>query len=117
MNTQGSFGEDQAATYLQTLGYHILARNFSTPFGELDIVAQDGKTLVFVEVKARASKAYGGPLAAVTKAKQFKISRTAIYFLKVKALKYDSIRFDVIGVLDGKIEHIKRAFFPPRTTM
>ena len=117
MNTLGTAGENQAAAYLEKNGYKLLARNFATPFGELDIVAREGKTLVFVEVKERTNNTYGGPLAAVTKSKQLKIARTAAQFIKAHALKYDSIRFDVICVLDGKTEHLKNAFFPPRTTL
>ena len=117
MNLLGNLGEHKAAVYLHNLGYKLLMLNFATPFGELDIVARDGQTLVFVEVKERATNAYGGPVAAITKRKQAKIARTAAQFIKAHALKYDSIRFDVVAILDGKVEHIKNAFFPLRTTL
>lgn len=119
MNTKnaGALGEEQAARYLQQKGWRILERNFSAPYGELDIVAQDGKTLVFAEVKTRAYSAYGGPLMAVTPAKQKKIALTAQAYLKAKGLKFDSIRFDVLCVLPQGIEHVPNAFFPKRTTL
>ncbi len=119
MNTTnaGALGEEQAALYLQNKGWRILERNFSAPGGEIDIIAQDKKTLVFVEVKTRAYKAYGGPLAAVTPAKQKRLAQTAAVFVKAKGLKFDSIRFDVLCVLPQGIEHVPNAFFPPRTTL
>ncbi len=119
MNTTaaGALGEEQAARYLRQKGWAILERNFSAPGGEIDIIAQDKKTLVFVEVKTRAYSAYGGPLAAVTPAKQKKIAQTATAYLKEKRLKFDSIRFDVLCVLPQGIEHVPNAFFPPRTTL
>lgn len=119
MNTtaSGALGEEQAARYLEQKGWKIIARNFSAPCGEIDIIAQDNKTLVFVEVKTRAYSAYGGPLAAVTPAKQKKIAQTAIIYIKAKDLKFDSIRFDVLCILPEKIEHVPNAFFPPRTTL
>ncbi len=113
----GNEGEDQAAAYLQKNGYRIIARNFLAVGGELDIVAQYQKTLVFVEVKTRASSAFGGPLAAVTRTKQERLARAAAQFIKANAPKFDSIRFDVICVLSGQIEHIPNAFIPARTTL
>ena len=113
----GQHGEDQAAQFLAQLGYQILARNFSAPQGELDIIARDKNALVFVEVKARASMAFGGPLAAVNAAKQKRIALTAMQYVKAKRPKFDSIRFDVVCVLPGRIEHIVNAFTPQRTTL
>lgn len=112
----GQSGEEQAALFLTQNGYTILARNFLACGGELDIVAQHKKMLVFVEVKARASMAFGGPAGAVTATKQRRIVRAALQYIKVKAPKFDSIRFDVVCVLPEKIEHIENAFIPPRTT-
>lgn len=119
MNTSraGALGEEQAARYLQAKGWRILERNFSSPYGELDIIAQDGKTLVFAEVKTRSYKAYGGPLMAVTPAKQKRLALTAAAYIKAKGLKFDSIRFDVLCVLPEGIELVPNAFFPPRTTL
>ncbi len=118
MNQQGTSGETQAAVYLAQQGYQILARNYRGVGGEIDLVAHLSKTLVFVEVKQRSYEAFGGPLAAVTKAKQLRISKAAIQFIKTHPkVTYDEIRFDVICILNGEITHLKNAFFPPRTTL
>ena len=118
MNPQlsGTQGEEAASHYLQAKGYRILQRNYRKPCGEIDIIALDKKTLVFIEVKKRASQAFGGPLAAITAAKQHKITRTAQYYVKENAPKFDSIRFDAICLLPGQITHIENAFTPQRST-
>lgn len=119
MNTSasGAAGEDAAQNYLQNKGYKILCRNYRKPCGEIDIVALDGKTLVFAEVKRRATGAFGGPLAAVTAAKRRKIALTAQLYVKENSPKFDSIRFDAICLLDGQITHIPNAFAPRRSTL
>ena len=119
MNTTdaGARGEEQAARYLQEKGWRILERNFSAPYGEVDIIAQDGKTLVFAEVKTRAYRAYGGPLMAVTPAKQKRLALTAASYIKAKSVKCDGIRFDVLCVLPQGIDHVPNAFSPKRTTL
>ena len=119
MNTRqaGNEGEEQATRFLRNQGYQILARNFRAAGGELDIVARHKDTLVFVEVKTRASTGFGGPAAAVTHTKQMRITHAAMQYLKAKSPKFDSIRFDVICVLPGTIEHIPNAFTPARTTL
>lgn len=118
MNTQhiGAAGEDAACQYLLAKGYRLLARNYRKPCGEIDLIFLDKKTLVFVEVKKRSSMAFGGPIMAVTAAKQHKIALTAQYYIKENAPKFDSIRFDVVCLLPGKLEHIENAFFPRRGT-
>ena len=113
----GQHGEEQAARFLTQHGYRILARNFATAQGELDIIANDKKTLVFVEVKARASMAFGGPLLAVTAAKQKRLALTALQYIKANRPKFDSIRFDVICILPDRIEHVQNAFAPERTVL
>lgn len=116
--TQGRQAETQAAHYLEQKGYQLVTRNFRTIRGEIDIVARTKNMLVFVEVKQRTSQAFGGPLAAVTRTKQLRIAQAAIQFLKMHpSVKYDEIRFDVICILPGEIQHIEAAFFPPRTTI
>lgn len=117
MNTtqNGALGEQAACNYLTDKKYRIIARNYRKHCGEIDIIALDGKTLVFVEVKKRASNAFGGPLAAVTVSKQTKITLTAQLYIKEKAPKFDSIRFDVICLLPGEIMHLPNAFIPPRS--
>ncbi|MBO7238445.1 MAG: YraN family protein [Elusimicrobiaceae bacterium] len=118
MNTtqSGALGEDAACRYLAEKGYRVIARNYRKPCGEIDLIALNKKTLVFVEVKKRASRAFGGPISAVTPSKQHKIALTAQYFIKENAPKFDSIRFDVVCLLPGELEHIENAFIPRRGT-
>ena len=118
MNTtqSGALGEQSACKHLISKGYRIIARNYRKPCGEIDLIALDKKTLVFVEVKKRTSRAFGGPAAAVTASKQQKIALAAQYYIKENTLKFDSIRFDVICLLPGQIEHIENAFIPRRGT-
>lgn len=111
----GNAGETQACDFLTAKGYKILARNYRCKTGEIDIIAQQKKFLVFIEVKTRASShAFGGPVAAVTPAKQRKIALAATLYIKETALKFDSIRFDIISVLPQQIDHIENAFTPLR---
>ena len=118
MNTQGIWGEEQAAAFLKNKGYTVLARNYRAPGGEIDLVARFKKTLVFVEVKQRSYSAFGGPVAAVTKAKQLRIARAAVAFIKThKNVTYDDIRFDVICILPQGTDHLENAFCPPRATL
>ena len=112
----GLRGEDFAAKHLRALGYIIIARNHRSRYGELDLIARDGNTLVFVEVKTRKSDAYGSPLEAVTAEKQRQISRAALAWLKWKKLLNQRTRFDVVGLVwepdanSPKVTHIKHAF-------
>ncbi len=120
MNTsaQGALAEEQAARYLADKGHRVLARNFRATGGEIDIVSFHNKTLVFVEVKERASKAFGGPVMAVTPTKQKRITNAALQFIKInKHVSYDAIRFDVICILPTGIEHIENAFVPARKVL
>ncbi len=120
MNTtvKGAQAEQQAADFLARKGYRVLARNFRACGGEIDLVAQCKKDLVFVEVKQRAYQAFGGPLAAVTKAKQQRIARAAVQFIKMHPqVPFANIRFDVICMLPGEITHLENAFSPARTTL
>ncbi len=115
--TKGQHGEEEATRFLESKGYRVLARNVLAQGGELDIVASVKKTLVFVEVKARAYEAFGGPLAAITSAKKKRLERAALQYIKEHGLKFDSVRFDVVCVLPTGIEHIENAFSPSRTTL
>ena len=83
MNTKrlGDRGEEAAAKFLANKGYKILARQFRTPLGELDLVARDGGTLVFVEVKTRRSLRFGLPSDAVGVTKQRKIIRSSMWYI------------------------------------
>lgn len=111
----GDFGEGLACEYLATLGYRVLERNFSCRAGELDIIALQGDTVVFIEVKTRSSEKYGLPSEAVSSAKQTKIVRTALYYLQRNRLLDYMCRFDVIEIIvdeenNHQIKLIKDAF-------
>ncbi len=110
----GRMGEDVAAKILKGVGYRIIDRNYRCRGGEVDIVALDDETVVFVEVKTRSSEEYGPPQLAVDKRKQRQLARAAMTYLKEKKLLRWPARFDVVGiVVSGEsrdIEHIKNAF-------
>ena len=110
----GKRGEELAAVHLAEAGYRIIERNYRCLFGEIDIVAEEAETLVFVEVKSRRSEAYGDPQLAVGHEKQKKISRIAMHYLEEKHLRHRLARFDVIAVKllpsGHKIELIRNAF-------
>jgi putative endonuclease len=114
--TLGKRGETAAARYLRRRGYKILARSDRFGLGELDLVALDRETIVFVEVKTRQSGAMGHPAEAVDDHKQRKLTRLAETFLKRHQLLECPTRFDVIAITwpakkwFPTIEHIKNAF-------
>lgn len=114
MKQVGIKGEDIAAEFLKKKGYRLISRNFKTPVGEIDIIASDGKTLVFAEVKTRRDSAFGEPFEAVDYRKREKIKKVALYYLKNICKKEAPSRFDVLSIeLDGdkgKVEHIIDAF-------
>jgi putative endonuclease len=110
----GDEGEDLAAAALKKQGYKILARNYVTPLGEIDLVARQGKTVVIVEVKTRKSLRFGSPQESVSLAKQKRLRHLADYYLKDKRLSGSPVRFDVVAVtLAGdvpQVEIISNAF-------
>jgi len=110
----GDAGEDLAVAALKKQGYKILERNYVTPLGEIDLIARQGKTYVFIEVKTRRGEGFGAPQEAVHPAKQQKLRRLADYYLKDKRLGEVAIRFDVVGIIitenEQRIEIIKDAF-------
>lgn len=107
--TLGKKGERLAAKHLKRKGYKILQSNYRTPFCEVDIIAKCGDALCFCEVKTRNSDTFGSPSEAVNSSKQRLYIRAAHYYLK--ASQQDcTVRFDVIEVLCGKINHIENAF-------
>ena len=103
-------GEVTAKRYLEAKGYKILAENFAGKMGEIDLVAEKGGVVVFVEVKARETLAYGEPIEAVTPQKVRKIALTAQQFLVAKRLLGKPVRFDVVEVLCGEVRHTENAF-------
>lgn len=111
----GEEGETIAAAYLQGQKHAIVERNFRCKCGEIDIIARDGKELVFVEVKTRRNALYGPPQLSVTPFKQRQISKAALTWLAQKKMENIPARFDVVAILLGdhalpQIEHIKNAF-------
>jgi len=110
----GARGESLAAWYLKKNGYKIIEQNYRSHLGEIDIIAREKKTIVFVEVKARKSVRYGSPKWAVTSKKQRKISMVALYYLKATQQTDVKARFDVVAITDNRdeprIEIVKNAF-------
>ncbi len=116
--TLGARGERAAAGYLRRRGYHLVQRQAKNLFGEIDLIAVDGRTLVFVEVKTRSSHDAGHPADAVTRDKQRRLTRIALAYLRHNDLLEHSARFDVIAITwppkrwRPDIEHYRNAFEP-----
>ena len=116
-NELGAWGEEKAARFLQQQGYAVVARNFHSRFGEIDLIAENDEYLVFVEVRLRKSTRYGTPEETVDARKQQKLRLTAEYFLQ-KWPTDKQPRFDVVALyakdgMDTKplpVRHIKNAF-------
>lgn len=112
----GNRGERHAAKFLRRKGYKILAKQFSNRFGEIDIIAQDGDSLVFVEVKTRRSTVAGQPYEAVDSRKQRQMTRVALAFLKRRGWLERRARFDVVSLIwpqDARhptVRHYENAF-------
>jgi putative endonuclease len=94
----GRLGEAIAAEHLTRAGYQIIERNFRCPLGEIDIVARDRETLVFVEVRSRRTDNFGSPLESIGFAKQKKLSLVAAFYLSRHGLYEIKARFDVVAV-------------------
>ena len=111
---RGTLGEGVAAHYLVKKGYRIVEQNFRFDRGEIDIVADDRGTLVFVEVKARRSKTFGEPEDAVTPKKRKQIRKVAEGYLFTHDIDGRECRFDVVTILyrgdQVEIRHIENAF-------
>ena len=115
----GERGELEAERFLLRKGWQIIARGYSTESGEVDLIAVDGKTLVFVEVKTRSSETQGLPVDAVDQEKMRRIAEVAEQFYYRHQLEGTSIRFDVISILwpensAPRIRHYEQAFDAPR---
>jgi len=111
---KGERGEAVAAGLLEKQGYKIIELNYRCKLGEIDIIARDGGTLAFVEVKTRRSERFGNPKWAVTPKKRRKISMVALEYLKSTRQMGCKARFDVVAILSGgerpQIELVKNAF-------
>ena len=110
----GKQGEEIAIRFLKKKGYRILLRNYVCKMGEMDIIAREKDTLVFVEVKTRTSTEFGPPQLAVNSRKQRQLSKVALNYLNEKRLKDVKARFDVVAILlrqkGEEIELIRDAF-------
>jgi putative endonuclease len=111
---QGKAGEELAAKYLEQQGFTIRERNYRFERGEIDLIAEDGDELVFVEVKARSSTAFGAPEDAVTEEKQEQVRAVAEGYLFERDIDNRACRFDVIAIEfknnKADIRHIRNAF-------
>jgi putative endonuclease len=112
--SSGAWGEDLALRYLTRRGYRLVERNYRKRHGEIDLIVRSEETLVFVEVKLRRSTSFGDPLEAVTARKQATIRSLAEQYLAENQPDFDSLRFDVVGILatqtETRIKHIENAF-------
>ncbi len=106
-NFYGKKGEDEACKYLKKQKYKILERNYKSKFGEIDVIAKDKDTIVFVEVKFLNSSNFGLPRERITPTKLRKTRMTANFYLAYKNLLGTKVRFDAIEILYENIEHIK----------
>ena len=106
----GRVGEEKAAEFLKNKGYEIIKANHRSHFGEVDIIAKDGDTIVFVEVKTRSGDGYGAPSEAVDYKKREKYFKIATDYLMREGLDDVNCRFDVIEIEKGEINHIFDAF-------
>jgi putative endonuclease len=110
----GKKGEELALRFLKKKGYRLIEKNYVCKLGEMDIIAREKDTLVFIEVKTRTSTFFGPPQLAVTSSKQRHLSKVALYYLKEKRLEDVKARFDVVAILlrpkGEEIELIRDAF-------
>jgi len=110
----GKQGEALAVEFLEKNGYRVLENNFRTRYGEIDIIAIEGKTLAFIEVKTKTNSKFGNPVMAVDLRKQRQLSKTAMMYLTQKRLNDCPARFDVVGIsiMEDKteVELIRNAF-------
>lgn len=114
MKSLGSEGENLAVAFLKKKGYRILAKNYKTFIGEIDIIAEDGETVVFVEVKTRKNDMFGYPFESVNSRKRQKLKNLALLYLKKRGEELP-VRFDVLSIVyleNGRrmIDHIRDAF-------
>ena len=111
----GAAGEDLAVSKLKKMGYKILERNFRCRLGEIDVIARDGDSLVFVEVRTRSMPSFGDPAESISWQKRRKITRLAGWYVSAKKWETFPVRFDVVAVdLAGpspRIDVLQGAFY------
>lgn len=116
---RGQLGEREAERFLSAQRYAIVARNYRCSFGEVDLIAVDRQTVVFVEVRTHTGETFGDPLASVNARKQRRIAKAALHYVSRNRLFDREARFDVIGIRwEGDlphVTHIKGAFDLPRS--
>ena len=123
-NNLGKKGEEYCVEELEKLGYEIIDKNFHSPYGEIDIIAKEAQSLVFIEVKSRSKSTVDKTLWDITLSKQKKITKTAMFFLvNYNNPELFSYRFDVIIIKSDTdkntgekvftLNHYKDAFYPP----
>jgi len=109
----GKSGEEAAFAFLKKKGFRVLEKNYRTPVGEIDIIANDRGTLVFIEVKTRTGISFGRPFEAVDRRKRERMKKVALWYMK-KLRREVPARFDVLSILSEeggmRIEHIPDAF-------
>jgi putative endonuclease len=114
----GRRGEEAAARFLKRKGYRLLARGHDSPLGELDLIAVDGRTIVFVEVKTRTSTDAGHPVEAIDPRKERRMTQAALAYLKAQGLLKYAARFDVVAITwpeksrKPQFDHYQNAFSP-----
>ena len=106
----GAAGEALVADWYRANGYEVLETNWRCRQGELDLIVRKGRVLVFCEVKTRTTDAFGTPAEAVTREKRDRIRRLAAVYLEDAPFRAREVRFDVAGILDGRLEVIEAAF-------
>lgn len=106
----GKKGENKACRYLRRCGYKIVARNYKNPFGEVDIIAVKKDVTAFIEVKTRLSDKFGMPNEAVNYNRRQRYINGAKYYFAGREIDC-TVRFDIIEVYDGRINHIINAFY------
>lgn len=110
----GKYGEKFAADYLSAHGYEVSQTNYRSRFGEIDIIARKDDTIIFVEVKSLITNAIKAPAMQVDERKQIKLAKTALQYISENEENDEfNYRFDVIEVLNDKINHIENAFDMP----
>ena len=111
MNDSGKEAEDLAAQYLKQHGLALLEANYRCRFGEIDLIMQDGKEIVFVEVRLRGTASFGGAAASITRSKQEKLARTAQHYLLLHGstpCRFDAVLLDRLA--PQRLEWIRNAF-------
>jgi putative endonuclease len=107
---RGASAEQRAVELLVRKGYRIVERNYRSKLGELDIIARDGSTLVFVEVRSRCTARFGSALEAVGRRKQVQVSRVAMQYLVWRRPSFSRARFDVVAITGHEVVHVVDAW-------